>query len=194
VVLVATLGATVKGRVVDEAGKPIARPIAVTMRSTLTSGHNDNDGHFILVGMEPDKDADVRVAPSTGGYAYYHRVLHLESTVLKPGATVDVGDLRWERPSGKPNVRGNVRTSSGEIFVEQGLMRVFELMGLDEPVVSTIHARNGHFELEVRPGRYGVFSPSFEPLPSGKPIMTVTVAPTGITEFDITVDPKPAAK
>jgi hypothetical protein len=194
VMLVAVPGASVKGRIVDEAGKPLAKATITALPNTLITVHSDNEGKFILGSLAPDEDAEVRVSPSTAGILKYTRILRLKAPDLKPGATVDVGDLKWKRISGTSNVRGAIRTSNGEILVEPGTMRVFELKGLDEPISFLLLAQKGRFESEVLPGRYDLFSPSTVLLPSGSPLKTITVAPTGVTEFDITLDPKPAAK
>jgi len=85
-----TPGVIVKGRIRGEDGAPLTARLSVESGNRFSSAPVGEDGAFDLL-LDPEREYDLRFEPASAAQTTVH--LHAE----RPGAVVDLGDIRPER-------------------------------------------------------------------------------------------------
>ncbi len=113
---------------------------------------------------------------------------------MKRGATVDLGDLKWEPMKGVVNFKGTARFPDGR--VPQGTY-ARSLRNFDSPIRSTFIIKDGAFEGELPPGRYGVFAigTDVEAETEKNALAVFTIRPGTVAHIELTLNhPIPTTK
>lgn len=186
--IVMELGAMVKGRALKQDGIPFRSPIAGIMgTSDGFQGYVDKSGDFTIAGVPTGKDRSVVVLPIQDGYGY-NRIVKISGKDLVPGATVDIGEVKFVEKPAEKNFRGTLTEADGEKI--KGLFGI-TLTNPSGSTVFPVGVKDSHFDAAILPGVYRVNH--LDPFKDGggEVLGNVTIKEKVVTEVDLKFAPKP---
>ncbi|MGE5609300.1 MAG: hypothetical protein ACM359_08605 [Bacillota bacterium] len=173
-------GATISGRALLDSGQPVPWAMVGVVAGGSFGNFDRTNGRFIIRAVAPNQRQRVVVTPTRPESLLYTRYVDVPSEKLRPGRTVDIGDITFAPRPEKPNLRGTYRTSDGQPAEGN---TIFRLQHRDEPIEFSIPCKDGQFEFAVFPGVYK--AETFR----GTNLGSITVERGRVTEMDVMIPP-----
>ncbi len=173
-------GATITGRAITAHGDPI-HPAIVGVSNGSNTGRIDKEGKFVVRGIPTGKEQRLLITPTKPPEYIYSRYVDVDGAKITAGATVDVGEIRFDPMPAQSNLLGTMTDGAGDPL--EGL-RIYQLHHTTLPITRALIVKEGKIDQKMLPGEYRVTGRIDERL-----IGTIVVPAEGSAEVRLT-DPQ----
>lgn len=173
-------GATITGRAITAKGDPI-HPAIVGVSNGSNTGRIDKEGKFVVRGIPTGEEQRLLITPTKPPEYIYSRYVDVDGAKLTAGATVDVGEIRFDPMPAQSNLLGTMTDGAGDLL--EGL-RIYQLHHTTLPITRGLIVKEGKIDQKMLPGEYRVTGRVDERL-----IATIVVPAEGLAEVRLS-DPQ----